>query len=78
MANRTDAGQTFNRSIVYCPVCSETVELFNDHLTPRSKDVRCGNCFYGFTVDQVKRLGELQDELMRHDAERRDLISKYL
>jgi len=76
--NRNDTGQTFNRAIVYCPVCSETVELYNDHLTPASKDTRCGNCFYGFTLEQVKHLQELQAELTRHDAQRRELIAKYL
>jgi hypothetical protein len=53
-----------NRELSLCPTCAETVEWYNDHLTPRNADYRCGNCFYGITEAQLDALKEKHKEIL--------------
>ncbi len=57
----------------YCPTCEFTVEFYNDGIGG-PHPWRCGNCFQGFTDDQLDRLEKIQKELDQHDALRQQLL----
>ena len=53
-----------NREMSYCPACGYEVEWYNDHLTPRNADYRCGNCFEGISDAQLDALKDQHSELV--------------
>lgn len=54
-----------NRELSICPQCAQEVEWYNDHLTPRNMDYRCGNCFEGITEEQLEALKANHAEIVQ-------------
>jgi hypothetical protein len=60
-----------NRPKSFCPCCGEVVEWLNDHITPKNKDYRCGNCFEGVSDSE---LSALQEDHAKIEAKHKDYM----
>ena len=67
-----------NRPRGFCACCGLQIEFYNDHLTPQGMNWRCGNCFEGYSEDQVGRLNELQKKIEAADQGRAKLLADFL
>jgi hypothetical protein len=62
----------------YCACCGLDIELYNDHLTPNGATWRCGNCFEGFTENQVERMAQIRKNIAEAEQALVDARTKIL
>jgi predicted Zn finger-like uncharacterized protein len=66
------------RPKAYCPACEAEVEVYSDGIGAPGHPWRCGNCFQGFTDEQLTRLESVQKNLDLHEAKRQELLNQAL
>ncbi len=67
-----------NRLKGFCPCCTQPVELYTDGLGGGAYLYRCGNCFHGFSEEQIEQTKDLQRKLAKLDEERLALMQDAL
>ena len=69
---------SMRRPKAYCPACEAQVEMYSDGLGAPGHPWRCGNCFQGFTEDQLTRMERVRQELDAHEAKRQEILNDAL
>jgi transposase-like protein len=62
----------------YCPSCEAEVEFYSDGVGAPGHPWRCGNCFQGFSDDQLTRMEKVKAELDAHEADRQQILNDAL
>jgi hypothetical protein len=62
----------------YCPACEASVEFYSDGVGAPGHPWRCGNCFQGFSEDQLVSLEKVQADLDAHEKERQKILNDAL
>ncbi len=66
------------RPKAYCPACEALVEMYSDGIGAPGRPWRCGNCFQGFTENQLERMERVHEELEAHEAKRQAILNDAL